>query len=250
MLFLLIGGNGDDDNVDSETDTSIPVDDDDHDIASLVSQPSLSLRPSSLQLCPLAPVRQCACFFLMFPGNLELDALFEDPGVSCAIIQDMLALERAVYRRCAPGQLDRLRTNRQQCARFLTDVVAATVLPLHSADFPLQLMDFTHSWSERRDNDTQIFDVFPLPAGVFFFNQNGSRVGIRTSVSSPTSRSARGSRRNLHQAQVPQRPDVAHSTDNSEVTRAEFRILEVLNYELATPTPAAWIKIFERRQNL
>ena len=53
---ILDGGNGDDDNADSETDTPIPDDDDDdHDVGSLASQPSLSLRPSSL-------------------GNLELQA--------------------------------------------------------------------------------------------------------------------------------------------------------------------------------
>ena len=101
----LDGGNGDDDNVDSETDAAIPEDDNDHDIASLASQPSSSLQPSSFQSRPLALVGQFACSFLMIPGDLELDALFEDHAVSCAIIEDMLALERAFYWRCTPGQL-------------------------------------------------------------------------------------------------------------------------------------------------
>ena len=35
-----------------------------------------------------------------------------------------------------------------------------------------------------------------------------------------------------------------------QVTRAEFRVLEVLNCELATPTPADWIDIFGRRLSL
>ena len=42
---------------------------------------------------------------LMFPDDLELDALFEDHGVSSTVIEDMLTLERAVYQRCTPGQL-------------------------------------------------------------------------------------------------------------------------------------------------
>ena len=37
---------------------------------------------------------------------------------------------------------------------------------------------------------------------------------------------------------------------SQKVTRAEFHILEVLNCELASPTPAAWIEIFERRRSL
>ena len=43
-------GTGDHDHPDSETDTATP--DDDDDIASLASQPSVSVQPSSLQLCP------------------------------------------------------------------------------------------------------------------------------------------------------------------------------------------------------
>ena len=52
------GGIGDNDHATSETDTAIPDDDDDHDIASLASQPSVSVQPSSLQLCrlPLCPL--------------------------------------------------------------------------------------------------------------------------------------------------------------------------------------------------
>ena len=30
----------------------------------------------------------------MFPGDLQLDALFADHGVSCAVIEDMLTLHR------------------------------------------------------------------------------------------------------------------------------------------------------------
>ena len=78
----------------------------------------------------------------MFRGGLELDALFEDHGVCFAVISDMLTLERAVYERCTPGQLPlsaRQRTNRQKCARLLTDFVAAVDLPPNTESFTLQL---------------------------------------------------------------------------------------------------------------
>ena len=47
-VLLVDGGIGDNDHADSETDTAIPDDDDDHDIASLASQPTVSVQPSCL----------------------------------------------------------------------------------------------------------------------------------------------------------------------------------------------------------
>ena len=44
----LDSGIGANDHADSATDTAIPDDDDDHDIHSLASQPSVSVQPSSL----------------------------------------------------------------------------------------------------------------------------------------------------------------------------------------------------------
>ena len=41
----------------------------------------------------------------MFPGDLELDALFEDHGVSWLVTEDMVALEWVTYRRCFPAQI-------------------------------------------------------------------------------------------------------------------------------------------------
>ena len=63
---------------------------------------------------------------------------------------EKVSLERAVFERCTPGQLplfDKQRLSRQKSVRFLQDLVAAAVLPLHSADFPSQLSDFAHAWS-------------------------------------------------------------------------------------------------------
>ena len=249
----LDGGMGDNDHADSETDTAIP-DDDDQDIASLASQPPVSVQPSSLQLCPPFPEGQFASVFLMFPGDLVLDTLFEDNGVSCMNIEDLLTLERAVYQQCTPGQLplsDRQRFNTQKCVRFLQDLVAAAVLrhtvqvsPFSSWTSPMR------AWCERRHNGIHIFDVLPLAAAVYIIIKPVPR---RTQIPRHTRPLAdllaaiAGllAWRQLHNA-----PSLHTAWTIQQITRAEFHILEVLNYELATPTPAAWIEIFERRLSL
>ena len=164
----------------TQKDTAIP--DDDDDIASLASQPTATLQPSSFWLCPPVPEGQFASFFLMFLGDLRLDALFEDHGVSWMVIEDMFALDRAIYQRCFPAQLplsDRQRFNWQKFAHLLQDVGAAAALPPHSAHFPLQLLDLAHVWSERGDNDIHIFDVLPLAAAVYIFLSNRIPRGLR-----------------------------------------------------------------------
>ena len=100
----------------------------------------------------------------MFLGDVELDALFEDHGVSCMVIEDVLTRQSTsgALRSNCHTQTNRGSTDR--CARFLQDLVAAAVLPPHSADFPLQLLDFAHAWSERRDKNIHIFDVLSLAA--------------------------------------------------------------------------------------
>ena len=57
------------------------------------------------------------------------------------------------------GQLplsDKQTFNRQKGVRFLQDLVAAAVLTPHSADFPLQLLDFAHARSE---SETTTFHI-------------------------------------------------------------------------------------------
>ena len=60
----LDGGIGDNNHANSETDTAVPHDDDDHDFASFASEPSVSVQPSGLQSCPFDQVGQ---FVLPFP---------------------------------------------------------------------------------------------------------------------------------------------------------------------------------------
>ena len=186
----------------------------------------------------------------MFPGDLELDALFKDHGMSCTVIEDLLTLEWVDYQRCTLGQLplSGIRTfHRRKCVRFLQDLVAAAVLPPRSADFPLQLLDFAHAWSDRRDNDIHIFNVLSLAAAVSFFIKADPGWAQEPRYTRPlpdllAAIAGLLARRQLHNA-----PTMHSAWTIQQITRAEFRILEVLNYEFATPTPAACIEIFERR---
>ena len=80
----------------------------------------------------------------MFPRDLELElvALFEDHGVSTEVQQKGVR-----------SLLERPRCRRSSSA--------------HSADFPLRFLNFAHVWSERRDDDINIFDVLFLAAAVY-----------------------------------------------------------------------------------
>ena len=63
---------------------------------------------------------------------------------------------------CSPLQ----RCNRRKCAHLLRDLAAAADLPPNSALFAQQLLDRSHRWSEREDNDIDIGDIHLLAAGV------------------------------------------------------------------------------------
>ena len=86
-------------------------------------------------------------------------ALFEDHGVSDATIDEMLARERAVHRRCTPTRLllsDRQRANRQKCACFLAHLVFAAIIPHHSAGLspstPGLRAHVVREWRERHSH--------------------------------------------------------------------------------------------------
>ena len=115
-------------------------------------------------------VSQCVSRVPASLGDLELDALIEDHGVSWLAMDEMFALELATFRRCFPAHplLSALhKYNRRKCAHLERDLAATVDLPPHSAFFSLQLLDLAHRWSEREDNDIHIFDVFPLAATVY-----------------------------------------------------------------------------------
>ena len=89
-----------------------------------------------------------------------------------AVIADLLTLERAVYRRCAPGQpppsVLQL-ANRRKSARLGTGLVAAVALPPNTGGFTLQVLDLAHVWSDRGDSDIDLSDILALAAAVHIF---------------------------------------------------------------------------------
>ena len=174
---------------------------------------------------------QFASAFLMCPGDLELGTLHEDRGVSCTVIEDMLPLNKQFTSGALWG-------NRRKCVRFLQDLVAAAVLRPHGADFPLQLLDFAHAWSERRDSDIH------MAAAVFLSKKIlGGHKNLGTDLLAAIAGFLAGWQ--PHNA-----PTLHTARTTQQITRAEFRTLEVLSYERANPTPAAWIEICERRLSL
>ena len=104
------------------------------------------------------------------PGVLELENVFEDHGVSRQIIDEMFALEVEAHRRCfllaQPVLFALQRYNRRKCAPLLRGLTATADLPHNSAFFSQQLLDLTHRWSEREDNDIDIGDVHRRAAAV------------------------------------------------------------------------------------
>ena len=77
--------------------------------------------------------------------------------------------------------------------------------------FPLQLLDFAHTWSARGDNDIDLFDILRLAAVVHIFIKTDPGWALSATVSSPTFRTTYCNRRTPRQARTPQRPNVAHS---------------------------------------
>ena len=110
----------------------------------------------------------------------------------------------------------------------------------HCADFLLQLVDFNHTWCQRGDSDIHIFDVLPLTADVHIFIKTDPWWAQQPRYPCPLTNllSAVGelfARRQLRNA-----PTLDTAWTTQQITRAEFHTFEVLNYEVATSTPAAW----------
>ena len=95
------GGNDDDDGADTGTDTAMPDDDDDDDIASLASEPSSSLQPSSFQSSLLSDVSRR-------PGPRGPPAMYSETITSFRQTEDQQEemrslLDKPRRRRCFPA---------------------------------------------------------------------------------------------------------------------------------------------------
>ena len=87
------------------------------------------------------------------------------------VITDSLALERAISRRCAlvqPLPSSSQLANKRR-ARFLSDLAVAYAFPPHTGGFTLQVLDLTHTWSDRGDDVIDLKDILALTAAVYMF---------------------------------------------------------------------------------
>ena len=176
--------------------------------------------------------------------------LFEDNGVCWGVIADMLSPERTVYQRCTPRQFpltDKQRTNRQKWTGFLTDLVATSALPSDIWGCTLQLLGLgsyvvRKRWQRHRHVrhpplDNCRLHVIKLDPGCVHLSRHPRALtDLLVTIAELLIRSQPRYVPTLHTAWTIQ-----------QVTREEFHILEVLTYELATPTSAVWVKIFGRR---
>ena len=170
----------------------------------------------------------------------------------------MLALEVETCRRCFPAQpaLSALqRCNRFKCAFFLRDLAAAADLPPHGALFSQQLLTL-RGWTERADTDIDINDLHPLAAAVYIHNKLHSEgvpgpaplqlpdplLPAHSLTDLFTATAALLARRHPHSA-----PFLHSAWTVQQVITEEYRSLESVHNELGTPTPAAWIQVFEKR---
>ena len=163
---------------------------------------------------------------------------------------DLLALKDDVFQRCLSTQPDPTalqRSNRGKCAHLLRDLDATADLPPHCPLFALQLLDLTHRWwSEPEGSDIEEGDVYSMATTAC--------VGIELhSATYPDPRSIPASRlltalatalgrRQPRNVPPPHTAQAVH-----EVVVKEYCILDSVNYELATHTPADWVRLFETR---
>ena len=190
----------------------------------------------------------------MFPGDLELelDGLFENHGVTCRVIENMLTLQRAVYQRCTPAQLplsDRQRFHIQKC-------VASCKTSLSPFSRLTVLTSLFSSWTSpmcglKGETTTLTSSTFSSWLPLSTYSSKRIPCGhwiLGTLAEFPicwrqSQDSSPGARATTHR-RCTQRGQF------SKLLSAECHILKVLNYDLTTPTPAAQIEIFERRLSL
>ena len=113
----------------------------------------------------------------MFPGDFErqfaseLDALFEDHGVSWPSTRCSHWSERptgGAFQRNLLSHCGKDTTGGKALTSFVTLLLLLiSRSTVHS--FSLQLLDLSDRWSEREDTKIHIFGVLPLAAAVYIF---------------------------------------------------------------------------------
>ena len=181
---------------------------------------------------------------LMFQGDLELESVFEHHGVCSEIITD--SLERAIYEWCAlvqphPSALQL--ANKRKSSRLLSDLVA--VFPPHTSGFALQVLDLTHSWSDRNADVIDLNNILALTAAVYMFTElNPSLPQQRYTRTLPELLTAVAEL--LTSTTLMTFQLCIQRGQSSTLPASSFTFWKSWGVELATPSPEAWIEIFRR----
>ena len=121
------------------------------------------------------------------------------------------------------------------------DLAVACAFPPHASGFTLQVLDLAHIWS---DSDTDVIDLddtLALSAAVHMFIKLNLLPGQRYLHTLPELLTAVAALLTRHQ---PDDVPVLHTARTiQQITHVQFRILELLEFDLATLTPAAWVEI-------
>ena len=215
-------------------------------------QSTASLQPSSFQLFP-PPGAGLRSFFLMFPGDQQLDALFEDHGVLVLSLRTFLhlsgqsvggAFQRNLLFRQTGGSTGE---NGPTCCKTSSPPPLSRPA-VHTFLFSSWIL-LTGSLKGKTTTFTSSTSS-PLAAAAYIFTRMGPARAQVPRHARPLADLPATIERVLARRPDPERTVVAHRVDKSANYSEEYRILEVRNYELTTPTPAAWIEVFERRLSL
>ena len=166
----------------------------------------------------------------------------------------MLTLERAVYRAVHSSATSSLRHTEVQQTEVRSPSCETSLPPLLSrSTVQTSLFNFWTSPMCGLKDETTTFtsSTFSplLPQSMFSSKQIPGELRFHGTLAHFPDLLAAIARL-LARHQPHNAPSLHTAWTIQQVRRAEFHILEVLNYELATPTPAAWIEIFERRLSL
>ena len=151
------------------------------------------------------------------------------------------------------------RSNRGKCAHLLRDLNATAVLPPRCPLLALQLLDLTRRWwSESEGPDIEEGDVHSLTAAAYIgIRLHSARYPDRAPFQLPDPQQPARSLTDLLTAlaatlgrRQPRNVPPLHTAQAVHEMVAEYRILESVNYELATFTPADWVRLFETRFSL
>ena len=149
------------------------------------------------------------------------------------------------FQRNILSQTDRGSTGKK-CAHLLQDLGAAAALPPRGAHFPSLMFGLT---GKTTTFPSSTFSPLDTTVYISIITDPGRAQVPRHTR--PLAELLAAIARLLDKRQLHNAPSLHIAwTIQQKNSSAKYHILEVLNYELTTPTPAAWSEIFERRLSL